>query len=256
MGLRRRPWTGYLRSWLWTIPAASLVTAVLITVAIATSPFAPAGAWQTRLYRLWARAVLALFGVRLRVTGAESFRPGAHYVIVSNHLSLADTPVMLHAVPVPFRFLAKRELLRVPFIGWYLRRAGHLTVDRRSVRSSIESLNEAARLIKEHSLSVLIFAEGRRSPDGTLQPFREGAAWLAIASGAEAVPAAILGTDRVLPAKDSCILPGEVQVRFGAPVSPAGFSLRDRAAFTRLLEERVRSLLAGADSPPQLRRAG
>jgi 1-acyl-sn-glycerol-3-phosphate acyltransferase len=256
MDLHRRPWTGYLRSWLWTIPAASLVTAFLITLAIATSPFAPAGRWQTRLYRLWARAVLAIFGVRVRVTGAENLRPDGHYVIVSNHLSLADTPVMLHAVPVPFKFVAKRELLRVPFIGWYLRRAGHLTVDRRSVRSSIESLNEAARLIREHSLSVLIFPEGRRSLDGSLQPFREGAAWLAIESGAEAVPAAILGTDRVLPAKDSCILPGEVEVRFGAPVSPAGFALRDRAAFTRLLEERVRSLLAGADSPPQSKSAG
>lgn len=256
MDFRKRPWTGYLRSWLWTIPAASLVTAFLITVAMATSPVAPAGAWQTRLYRLWARAVLAIFGVRVRITGAENLRPGGHYVIVSNHLSLADTPVMLYAVPVPFKFLAKRELLRVPFIGWYLRRAGHLTVDRRSVRSSIESLNEAARLIKKHSLSVLIFAEGRRSPDGSLQPFKEGAAWLAIESGAEAAPAAIVGTDRVLPAKDSCILPGEVEVRFGAPVSPAGYSLRERAAFTRLLEERVRSLLAGADSPLQSRQAG
>lgn len=124
------------------------------------------------------------------------------------------------------------------------------------MRSSIESLNEAARLIREHSLSVLIFAEGRRSPDGTLQPFKEGAAWLAIESGAEAAPAAILGTDRVLPAKDSCILPGEVEVRFGAPVSPAGHSLRDRAAFTRLLEDRVGSLLACGDSPLQSKQAG
>lgn len=250
MDFSRRPWSGYLRSWLWTIPAASAVTAVLITVAIATSPFAPAGPWQERLYRLWARAVLFLFGARVRVRGAERLNPRGHYVFVSNHLSLADTPVMFHALPAPFKFLAKRELLRVPFIGWYLRRAGHLTVDRRSVRSSIESLNEAARLIREHSLSVLIFAEGRRSPDGTLQPFKDGAAWLAIESGAEAVPAAILGTDRVLPARDSCILPGDVEVRIGEPLSPAGFTLRERGEFTRMLEERVRALLAGSGTAP------
>ncbi len=244
MDLRQRPWTGYVRSWLWNIPAASAVTAALITLAVATSPFAPSGPWQTRLYRLWARAVLCLFGARVKVSGAERLPEAGNFVFVSNHLSLADTPVMLHALPVPFKFLAKRELLRVPFIGWYLRRAGHLTVDRRSVRSSIESLNEAARLIREHSLSVLIFAEGRRSPDGTLQPFKDGAAWLAIESGVPAVPVAILGTDRVLPARDSCILPGDVEVRIGAPVSPAGFVLRDRAAFTRLLEQKVRALLA------------
>lgn len=247
MDFRKRPWSGYVRSWIWTIPAASVVTAVLITVAVATSPFAPAGRWQTWLYRLWARAVLALFGARVRVSGGERLSPQGHYVFVSNHLSLADTPVMLHALPVPFKFLAKRELLGVPFIGWYLRRAGHLTVDRRSVRSSIESLNEAARLIREHSLSVLIFAEGRRSPDGTLQPFKDGAAWLAIESGAEAVPVAILGTDHVLPAKDSCILPGDVEVRIGEPLAPAGLTLRERGAFTSQLEERVRALLAAAE---------
>lgn len=117
MDFRKRPWTGYLRSRLWTIPAASLVTAFLITVAMATSPVAPSGTWQTRLYRLWARAVLAVFGVRVRASGAENLRPGRYYVIVSNHLSLADTPVMVLAVPVPFRFLAKRKLLRVPFLG-------------------------------------------------------------------------------------------------------------------------------------------
>lgn len=250
MDFRKRPWSGYVRSWLWTIPAASVVTAVLITTAVVTSPFAASGPWQTRLYRFWARAVLALFGARVRVSGAELLPPGGHYVFVSNHLSLADTPVMLHALPAPFKFLAKRELLRVPFIGWYLRRAGHLTVDRRSVRSSIESLNEAARLIRERSLSVLIFAEGRRSPDGTLQPFKDGAAWLAIESGAEAVPVAILGTDRLLPAMDSCILPGDVEVRIGEPLSPAGFTLRERGAFTSLLEERVRLLLRGGASTP------
>lgn len=252
MDCRNRPRGGYLRSWLLTIPAASVVTAALITLAVTTTPLAPSGPWQTRLYRLWARAVLAIFGARVRVFGTERLDSGRNYVFVSNHLSLADTPVMLLALPVPFKFLAKRELLRVPFIGWYLRRAGHLTVDRRSVRSSIESLQEAARLIREHSLSVLIFAEGRRSPDGTLQPFKDGAAWLAIESGAEAVPVAIRGTDSVLPARDSCIQPGDVEVRIGEPVAPAGFTLRDRAAFTGLLEDRVRALQAstGSESPP------
>lgn len=244
MLLRRRPFSGYLRSGLFTIPAAALVTAAFISLAVLTSPLAPAGPWQQRLNRLWARAVLALFGARVRVCGASGLAATGRYVFVSNHRSLADTPVMLHALPVPFKFLAKRELLRVPFIGWYLRRAGHLTVDRRSVSSSLESLNKAARLIREHSLSVLIFAEGRRSLDGSLQPFKDGAAWLAIESQAEAVPVAILGTDRILPARDSCILPGDVEVRIGRPISPAGFSLRERAALTALLEQRVRDLLA------------
>lgn len=251
MELRKRPWTGYVRSWLFTIPAAVLVTALLVTLAVITAPVAAAGGWQRWLYRCWAGAVLGLFGARVRVVGGGHIQRGRSYVIVSNHVSLVDTPVMLKALPVPFKFLAKRELLRVPFIGWYLRRAGHLTVDRRSPKSSLQSMKEAARLIRERSLSVLIFAEGTRSPTAEMQPFKEGAAYLAILAGAEAVPVAILGAHHVLPARDSCFLPGRIEVRIGEPVAPAGFTAKDRAAFTELLERKVRALLCGADNPRQ-----
>jgi 1-acyl-sn-glycerol-3-phosphate acyltransferase len=249
MARHNRPALGYLRSWLFTIPAAVLATAAFITTAVATSVFAPNGAWQVFLYRLWASTVLALFGARVRVTGAENLQPGQNYVIVSNHLSLVDTPVLLKGLPVPFKFLAKRELLAVPFIGWYLRRAGHLTVDRASLRSSIQSMNECARLIRERSLSVLIFAEGTRSLTGHLQPFKDGAAYLAIQSGVPAAPAALVGSWHILPAKDSCFLPGQVELRIGQPVSPAGFTLKDRPAFTRILEQRVTALLNAGSGP-------
>ncbi len=248
MARTNRPTLGYIRSWLFTIPAAVLATAVLITTAVVTSVFSSAPRWQVFLYRLWGSTVLAIFGARVRVTGAENLEPGQNYFIVSNHLSLVDTPVMLKSLPVPFKFLAKRELLKVPFIGWYLQRAGHLTVDRASLRSSIQSMNECARLVRERSLSVLIFAEGTRSLNGEMQPFKDGAAYLSIQSGIPAAPVAIYGTWDILPAKDSCFLPGDVELRIGKPVSPAGFTLKDRPAFTAILEQRVRALLtAGCD---------
>jgi 1-acyl-sn-glycerol-3-phosphate acyltransferase len=237
-----RPTWGYIRSWLYTIPVASLATAVLITTAVTTAVFAT-GPWQAFLYRLWGTTVCAIFGARVRVRGAENLQPGQNYVIVSNHLSLADTPVMVKSLPVPFKFLAKRELLKAPFIGWYLNRAGHLTVDRASLRSSIQSMNECARLIREKSLSVLIFAEGTRSLTGEIQPFKDGAAYLSIQSGVPAAPVAIVGTWDLLPAKDSCFLPGDVELRIGEPLSPEGYTIRDRPAFTALLEERVKGLL-------------
>lgn len=249
MARHNRPTLGYIRSWLFTIPVAVFATAVLITTAVVTSVFAPGGRWQIFLYRLWGSTVLAIFGARVRVTGAENLEPGQNYVIVSNHLSLVDTPLMLKSLPVPFKFLAKRELLKVPFIGWYLSRAGHLTVDRASLRSSIQSMNECARLIRERSLSVLIFAEGTRSLTGEMQPFKDGAAYLAIQSGVPAAPVALVGTWDILPAKDSCFLPGEVELRIGQPVSPAGFTLKDRPAFTAILEQRVRALLNAGSGP-------
>lgn len=235
---------GHLRSRLFTIPVAVLATAVLVTTAVVTSVFAPEGRWQRFLYRLWGGTVLGIFGAHGRVVGAEKLKPGANYVIVSNHLSLVDTPMMFRWLPIPFKFLAKRELLKVPFIGWYLNRARHLTVDRASLRSSIESMNECARLIRERHLSVIIFAEGTRSLTGEMQSFKDGAAYLAIQSGTPVAPIAMVGTWDILPAKSSYFMPGNVELRIGEPVSPEGYTLKQRAAFTALLEERVRELLA------------
>lgn len=233
---------GHLRSLIFTIPVAVTATAVMITIAVVSSLFVPAGAWQRFLYRKWASMVLFIVGARVRVRGLDRLASGANYVVVSNHLSLMDTPVLFGWMPVDFKFLAKRELLKVPFIGWYLKRGGHLTVDRGSVKSTLQSMNECAQLIRERSLSVLIFPEGTRGT-GELQPFKDGAAYLAIQSGVPLAPVAIVGTEKVLPAKSSYFRPGDVELRIGEPVVVDGLALKDRRELTQELEDRVRALL-------------
>lgn len=234
---------GHLRSLLFTIPVAVTVTAVMITTAVVTSIVAPSGRWQRFLYRSWASMVLFIVGAHVRVRGLENLDPNANYVVASNHLSLIDTPVLFGSLPVDFKFLAKRELLKVPFIGWYLKRGGHLTVARGSVRSSLESMNECAALIRSKHLSVLIFPEGTRGL-GELQPFKDGAAYLAIQSGVPVVPIAIDGTQNVLPAKSSYFRPADVELRIGVPMSVEGLTLKDRRGLTSELEQRVRELLS------------
>lgn len=233
---------GHLRSLLFTIPLAMGTTAVMITIAVVSSLFSRSKRWQEYLYRKWAAMVLGIVGARVRVTGAERLDPGGNYVVASNHLSLMDTPLLLGWLPVPFKFLAKRELLKVPFIGWYLNRAGHLTVDRGSIRSSLTSMNECARIIRERRLSVLIFPEGTRGL-GELQPFKDGAAYLAIQSGVPLAPVAIRGTERVLSAKSSHFRPGDVELVIGDPILVEGLTLKDRGALTAQLEQSVRELL-------------
>ncbi len=103
-------------------------------------------------------------------------------------------------------------------------------------------MNECASIIHDRHLSVLIFAEGTRGP-GELQPFKEGAAYLAIQSGVPAAPIAIVGTNHILSARSSVFGKGVVELRIGEPLVPQGFTLKDRAAFTALLEDRVRALL-------------
>lgn len=233
----------HLRSWLWTIPVAMLTTAVLITAAVCTALFAPGSRRQQWFQHTWGAAVLGVVGAKVTVIGAQKLDAAANYVIASNHGSLMDICVLFGWLPMPFKFLAKRELLNVPFIGWYLNRDGHLTVDRKSLRSSIESTNECARLIREKRLSVLIFPEGTRSPDGELQRFRDGAAFLAIQSGVPLLPAAIVGAYDILPARSSWFMPGEIELRFGEPISVEGLTVRDRAGVTTRLERAVRELL-------------
>lgn len=241
---------GHIRSWLFTIPLEWLTTAVMISIAVVTSIFIPSQAWQIWMYRRWAALVLFIAGARVRRVGGERLDVARNYVIVSNHLSLMDTPVLLRWLPVDFKFLAKQELLKIPFLGWYLKRAGHLTVSRGSIRSSLESMNECARLIRERRLSALIFPEGTRGL-GPLQQFKDGAAYLAIQSGVPVLPVAIWGSQNVLAAKSSHFRSADVELRIGEPVPVEGLTLRDRGALTKRLEEDVRRLLGQAEPRPE-----
>jgi 1-acyl-sn-glycerol-3-phosphate acyltransferase len=158
--------------------------------------------------------------------------------------------VLLRLLPVDFKFLAKQELLKIPFLGWYLKRAGHLTVSRGSIRSSLESMNECARLIRERRLSALIFPEGTRGP-GPLQQFKDGAAYLAIQSGVPVLPVAIWGSQNVLAAKSSHFRSADVELRIGEPIPVEGLTLRERGALTKKAEEDVRRLLGQAEPRPE-----
>jgi 1-acyl-sn-glycerol-3-phosphate acyltransferase len=241
LSLRLPTTFGHWRSWLFTIPVAVLVTAVMVTTSIIIGVVARLPRFQRLWYRWWGAAVLGVMGVRVRLLGEEHLEPGRNYIIVSNHMSLVDTPLMFRCMPVDFKFLAKRELLKVPFIGWYLRSGGHLTVDRGSVRSAISSMNEAAKLARERHLSVLIFPEGTRSTAG-IQPFKEGAAYLAIAAQIPIAPVAIVGSDQVLPARSSWFRSGTVEVRIGPPIDTSGRTLKERAEITLEAENRVKAL--------------
>jgi 1-acyl-sn-glycerol-3-phosphate acyltransferase len=220
-----------------------LVTGVMITGYIVVSLLTRSDKSQPWFSHKWAAAVFAIIGAHVRVAGAGRLDPASNYVIVANHASLMDIPVLLGWLPIRFRFLAKRELLKVPFIGWYLRHDGHLTVDRKSLRSAIESTNECARLIREKRLSVLLFPEGTRSSDGQLQRFHDGAAYLAILSGVRALPVGIVGTFDVLPARSSWFMPADIELRLGHPIAVDGLTAKDRPALTARLEQEVRNLL-------------
>ena len=221
-----------LRALLFADPAIILATILFGTASLFVSLFDRTGKQQMRVAYLWARTLIAVGGVRLRVEGLEHISPTGSYVFISNHLSYMDTPVILSSIRVQFRFLAKRGLFQIPFLGQHLSRAGHIPVPREDPRASVKTMQLAAETIRLKSISLLIFPEGGRSHDGQLGQFKEGAAYIAIRAGVPVVPVAILGTREVLAFGSGIVRPGAVTLRILPPIETGLLTLKDRSSLT------------------------
>jgi 1-acyl-sn-glycerol-3-phosphate acyltransferase len=233
---------GSLRALLITDPLIVLATVVMGTVSLVTSLFDSSGRAQHGVARRWARMLLRVAGVRVRVEGLEGIKPDASYVFAANHLSYMDTPLVVAHIPSQFRFLAKKSLFVVPFIGYHLKRAGHIPVPRGNARASLKTMTEAARIVRERGVSVLVFPEGGRSP-GPMEEFKEGAAYIAIKAGVPIVPVGIAGTREVLPMDSLLVRGGDVRLRIGEPIATGGLNIHDRARLTAEVRERVVELV-------------
>ena len=232
----------FLRSLLFSTPLIVLATIVMWTCSVAASLFDSHGNWQHRMARIWGRILLGVSFIRVRVEGLEKLDPGANYVFVANHASYMDIPALLSVLPHQFRFFAKKSLYSIPFLGWHLKRAGHIPVDRSNARASLKSMSEGARMVAERRVSVLLFPEGGRSPKG-LREFKEGAAYIAIKSGVPVVPVAIVGMRALLPMGSIHIRTGHVVVRIAGPIATASLKLSDRDELTRRLYSEISGML-------------
>jgi 1-acyl-sn-glycerol-3-phosphate acyltransferase len=234
-----------LRSIAWTIPLFALSTIFFGSLSILVALFETTGVRQMKLAKIWGRSLVWIAGVKLLIEGVDKVSHGGTYIFTPNHLSYMDTPALLASIPADFRFLAKEELFKIPFLGNHLKMAGHVSVPLEDPRASLRTLTNAAKLIREHQKSLLIFPEGGRSVDGVLQQFMPGAAYLAIKSGIPIVPVALIGTRDVLPMHGKIFTPRPVTVRFGEPIVTEGLSVHDRDRVTAEMREQVVNMLAG-----------
>lgn len=233
---------------LFADPAIILATIVFGTFSLIVSFFDSTGVLQIRVARAWARTLLAVSGVRVHVEGLNRIDPSASYVFVSNHASYMDTPVALAHIPAQFRFLAKRGLFRIPFLGTHLSRAGHIPVPREDPRAAVKTLQAAADALQHKKISMLIFPEGGRSHDGILQRFKEGGAYIAIRAGVPVVPLVMIGTHEILPLGGGIVLPGAVTLRVLPPIDTSHMTLKDRGPLTERLRELIRTELEPSES--------
>jgi len=154
-----------------------------------------------------------------------------------------DTPAALANIPVQFRFMAKKGLFSIPFLGWHLARAGHIPVFRDNPRAAVKTLGLAAEAIQKHGISLIVFPEGGRTRTGELRDFKDGAAYIAIRAGVPLVPMALKGSRAILPFGSGTPRRGVIEMRIGDPIPTAGLKLHDRARLTQQVRDRVVELL-------------
>ena len=210
---------------LWFI----LVTVVIASTVIICSFFSRTGNGPHLLARFWANSILWVARAKVTVIGTEKLDPERSYIYMPNHQSNADIPLLLGRLPVQFRWLAKAELFKIPVFGRAMRGVGYISIDRSNRKSAFESLERAARTIR-NGTSVLIFPEGTRSRDGHILPFKKGGFVLSVDSGVPIVPIIIRGTGDIIPKGHFMIRPAPVTMQILDPVETAGYTRKTKDA--------------------------
>jgi 1-acyl-sn-glycerol-3-phosphate acyltransferase len=228
--------------YLWGLAADAWIfgsTVVLASLAIAATLLSRSGRPIDALGRVWGRWIVWVCGIDLRIEGLEHLRPGQSYVLISNHLSNFDIWCTLAGMPFPVRFVAKKELLRLPLFGQALALSDHIVIDRQDPLAAIEKINAATARTPE-GIGILFYAEGTRSRDGKIHEFKKGGVSLALRAGLPIVPMSVSGTRKFLPRGCAVIRPGgRVRLVLGEPIPTAGMSFETRDALNQRVRDAV-----------------
>jgi 1-acyl-sn-glycerol-3-phosphate acyltransferase len=170
-----------------------------------------------RLWQVLLTIMFPLAGIRVTVKGVSHIPKEGPYIIASTHQSVLDIPLLFSIVPPGFAFYAKKELIKVPVVGWNLREMECFLIDRRNPRQALKDL-EQSRVKVMNGRSLLIFPEGTRSVDGHVGVFKRGAFSVAVQTGTSVIPCVIDGAYKLINKGAWWARPGRVTITFGAPI--------------------------------------
>jgi 1-acyl-sn-glycerol-3-phosphate acyltransferase len=240
-----------MRDWLDSVlagPAVLGLTGALTPVVLGMSLKGPRRV--DGLLHYWGRRCMQLTGTRVRVEGLEHV-PQGPCIMVANHQSHFDVPLLFAHIRKHVRFIAKRELFRIPVFGQALRLSGNVEVDRRGGQSDRDTLGRAIPVVQAGT-TILFFPEGTRSQDGALRPFKKGASVLALLAQVPVLPLAVAGTRHILPKSSRTVRHGcPVGLVVGRPIPTEGLTLEARDALTQQCHTTVASLLVQAEALAQ-----
>jgi 1-acyl-sn-glycerol-3-phosphate acyltransferase len=227
---------------LWTALHLFLATASIASIVIVGSWFRARPALYDWATRSWSRWILWAAGTRVEAEAVERIDPHEPLVVIGNHESWFDVFAVSSVVPKRFRFVAKKELARIPVFGRAWKTAGHISVDRSDNASAIRSLQHAGSVLRADGSVVIIFPEGTRSATGELLPFKKGAFRLALLSGVDLLPMAVIGGRDVLPKGAWRVRRGRIIVRFGEPIRVGSYRQNDTERLMAEARRRIEEL--------------
>lgn len=220
----------------------AIVTIVLSAIALLVSFFDSHGKALHHMAKFWARIHLMTSGIKVSVTGLENIT-SPPYIFMCNHQSALDIFSLFVALPVQFKWVAKRELFFIPFLGWAMKRAGYISLDRKHPREALKAMDDAAKKIRG-GMNILIFPEGTRSKDGILLPFKKGVFAFVVRAQVPVVPVGISGSSRLQP-KGSFIpnKKGVIYIRIGKPIDTAQGSRSAKTEIMMTVRQAIEGLM-------------
>lgn len=215
-----------------------LFTIVFGTLSLVSCHFDRTGDIQHLFSVYWGRFILKFTGVRVEVEGLENLSSFDRFILMSNHQSLYDIPILLSCLPLKFGFLAKESLFKIPFLGWHLATTGSIPINRSDSRDGVRSLLDGAKRIREGG-SLVIFPEGTRSLDNKIAPFKLGGFVIAIKAKIPILPITISGSGKIVRKGKRRFCPGSVKLVIDSPIETEKYTLKDKEILAEKVRQRI-----------------
>jgi 1-acyl-sn-glycerol-3-phosphate acyltransferase len=217
-------WPYQLYVWLIFFPLVLILTVVFSSLTIIFSMLVDSN-FASRVFAVtWAKWLAWLTPISMTVLGAENASRGRSYVVVSNHQSMYDILVIYGWLELDLNWVMKQELRKMPAIGIGCEKAGHIFVDRKNPKRARQALEEALQRLG-NGIGILFFAEGTRSMDGRLLPFKKGAFRTAIEQQLPLLPVTVVGTTDILPNRTLSLFPGRARLVIHPAIETGGMDL-------------------------------
>ncbi len=232
-----------------TVVTLIVATAIVVPPILALSVLPKTSTPIFYLMKSWAWMVAKAMGFTWTVDGREKVDKEVSYIITPNHQGHADSLALTLTLPLKFRWVMKRELLKIPLFGWALARTGGISLDRSKGAESLAKLREKTGAKLTKGWGVLVYPEGKRARDGKLQEFKKGAFVMAIHSGAPILPVAVSGAYKILRPKTLDLQKGHIHVSVCDPIDTSGLTEADIPGLMKRVRDSIAEQL-GPDALP------